>query len=379
MPGNRKGRSEYRLKMAGLLKILDRWVGSGIALVLPPPPTPPVSTSISSILFIRPGGIGDAALLAPSIRQVMAYFPGVVIDILAERRNADAFELCPGIRSIIRYDVPAEFQTVLRSRYDVVIDTEQWHHLSAMVARIVRAKTKIGFATNNRRRLFTHPISYHQDTYETDCFQQLLTPLGCGVVGEEDLPFLIVPERNDNAVDRLLIALGGKPFVALFSGASIAERRWDAVKFAELANRLLTRMAVVVVGGAVDLEAARLIEHSGGVNLVGKTTLSETAAILARSSLLVSGDSGILHIAVGLGIPTVSLFGPGREKKWAPRGAGHIVINKNLSCSPCTTFGYTPKCPINARCMAEISVDEVEAAALTLLAIKKIRTNKQKP
>ncbi|MRR37660.1 glycosyltransferase family 9 protein, partial [bacterium] len=71
-----------------------------------------------------------------------------------------------------------------------------------------------------------------------------------------------------------------------------------------------------------------------------------------------------------LGIPTVSLFGPGRAKKWAPRGDNHIVVNKHLPCSPCTTFGYTPKCHINARCMADISVDEVEQAVMTLLARK---------
>jgi ADP-heptose:LPS heptosyltransferase len=80
-----------------------------------------------------------------------------------------------------------------------------------------------------------------------------------------------------------------------------------------------------------------------------------------------SGDSGVLHIAVGLGVPTVSLFGPGRTKKWAPQGALHIVINKGLACSPCTTFGTTPPCPHDARCMRDISADEVINAVTMLL------------
>jgi ADP-heptose:LPS heptosyltransferase len=104
-----------------------------------------------------------------------------------------------------------------------------------------------------------------------------------------------------------------------------------------------------------------------GLNLAGATTLAETAAVIKKSALLLSGDSGVLHIAVGLGVPTVSLFGPGRVKKWAPQGEHHIVINKELPCSPCTTFGHTPPCPIHAQCMRDISVDEVVTAVTMLL------------
>jgi len=104
-----------------------------------------------------------------------------------------------------------------------------------------------------------------------------------------------------------------------------------------------------------------------GLNLAGMTSLSESAAIIQKSSLLLSGDSGVLHIAVGLGVPTVSLFGPGRVKKWAPRGDRHIVINKELPCSPCTSFGTTPPCPNKTRCMSDITVDEVVNAVTMLL------------
>jgi ADP-heptose:LPS heptosyltransferase len=104
-----------------------------------------------------------------------------------------------------------------------------------------------------------------------------------------------------------------------------------------------------------------------GLNLAGLTSLAETAAVIHKSSLLLSSDSGVLHIAVGLGKATVSLFGPGRAKKWAPQGEQHIVINKGLACSPCTTFGTTPPCSIDARCMREITVDEVVNAVTMLL------------
>ena len=125
---------------------------------------------------------------------------------------------------------------------------------------------------------------------------------------------------------------------------------------------------LVVVGGMEDVPAgADILPGKYGLNLAGKTSIIETAAVINKASLVVSGDSGILHIAVGLGKPTVSLFGPGIARKWAPRGESHIVINKHLPCSPCTEFGYTPKCPVNAKCMADISVDEVVEAVKRLM------------
>lgn len=166
-----------------LLKQADRLIGRLAASLLSRPVPRQTSDPPQSILVIRPGGIGDAVLLAPALHALQKSYPGVTIDILAERRNAGAFALCPCLRSVNRYDVPAEFFSVLRSSYDIVIDTEQWHRLSAVVARIVRAGIKIGFATNERRRLFTHPIPYEQDDYEVDSFMGLLTPLGISGAG----------------------------------------------------------------------------------------------------------------------------------------------------------------------------------------------------
>ena len=81
-----------------------------------------------------------------------------------------------------------------------------------------------------------------------------------------------------------------------------------------------------------------------GLILAGMTSLAETAAVIQKCALLVSGDSGVLHIAAGLGVPTVSIFGPGRVEKWAPQGEHHVVVTKRLTCSPCTMFGTTPPC-----------------------------------
>lgn len=322
-----------------------------------------------SLLLIRPGGIGDAVLLVPAIREFKTKFPDSEVTVLAERRNGSVFSLCSYVSKVLFYDRPAQLLAAMSRRYDLVIDTEQWHRLSAVVARTVRSDLKIGFATNERQRLFNATIAYGHEDYEVDSFLRLLEPveLKCPKVC---FPFLTVPESAKRLAERKLEFLAGQRFVAFFPGASIPERRWGPEKFHQLAIWLNgLGLQVVVVGGGQDrVSGESILCGDQGINLAGKTSLAETAAVLQRSRLLVSGDSGVLHLAVGLDVPTVSLFGPGIAAKWAPRGKKHIVLNKNLPCSPCTRFGYTPPCPDGGRCIQEISVDEVAEAVAVLLS-----------
>jgi heptosyltransferase II len=350
-----------------VLKLIDRMVG-GIATAVLPAPARGTPAEPRRVLVIRPGGIGDAVLLIPALLALKNIFPSADISLLAERRNAAAFSLCPAVDRVLLYHRMSDLASAMRGGYDLVIDTEQWHRLSAVVARLVGAPVSIGFASNSRRRLFSHPVSYRQEAYEVDSFFELLAPLGAGSGALRSGPFLTLPAAAVQRASELLAPLGGKRFVALFPGASIAERHWGAERFRGVAERLrASGITVVVVGGKDDTVEGEAIVHAGGLNLAGKTTLAETAAIIARSALLLSSDSGILHIAVGLGVPTVSLFGPGIEAKWGPKGEGHIVLNKHLPCSPCTLFGTTPRCPCKARCLSEITVQEVAAAVEKLL------------
>jgi len=357
-----------------LIKAVDGCIGRLLTRLLPMPLWRALNTHPLSVLLIRPGGIGDAVLLAPLINSIKNLYPAVHITVLAEQRNVGVYKLIPSVDQVYCYDRPAEFWHAVRSRYDLVIDTEQWHRLSAVVTRLIPASVKIGFGTNERRRMFTHSVSYSEDDYEAVSFMRLLEPLtGPGKLPDTPAPFLNVPLNAATAAEKLLKPLGESRFVVVFSGASIPERRWGAERFRQIAKVLAEHgYGVVVVGALADLADGDRITAEGGLNLAGQTSLAETAGVIARSELLVSGDSGLLHIAVGLGVPTVSLFGPGRALKWAPRGENHFVLNRQLDCSPCTTFGTTPHCPYKARCMQEITVNEVAQAAIRLLNEKQI-------
>lgn len=324
----------------------------------------------NSCLFIRPGGIGDAVYLLSTILLLKQQYPDVTIDVLAEQRNAAIFSFSPYVRTIFHYDKPRELLACLKTRYDMVIDSEQWHRLSAVVAAFIKADLRIGFGTNERARVFNHSVFYSHDDHELISFRRLLEPL----IGTEtqplfDKPFLHIPTNLLTKI-RKEHEIPEQPFITIAPGASITERRWGGERYAEVARELSRKGYLIVVTGMASEtdDAAQIVQGvPETIDLTGKTSLKEAAALLSAAKLFMGADSGLLHIAVALGVPTVSLFGPGRARKWAPQGKQHRVINKQLPCSPCTTFGNTPPCPHNVACMKQISPDEVVAAAIELL------------
>lgn len=356
--------SEFKIKC---LKRIDSLIGPPITYLLSAPVSHP-DIHIRSILIIRPGGIGDALLLAPAIKSLKTKYTDASITILAERRNSGAFALIPSVDKLLIYDRYSDFIHLITSRYDLIIDTEQWHRMSAVLTRLVAASIKIGFGTNERRKLFTHSVSYSQDDYEAQSFLNLLKQLGINEEFDISSLFLSLPDSAVNEIKSLPGSLKS-PYITVFPGASVNERRWGIDKFRPLVHRLVSQgISCVIIGGKEDQDAGKaIVSGTSSLNMAGKTSIAGTAAIIAGSKLLLSGDSGVLHIGVGLGIPTVSLFGAGIAKKWAPKGVKHVVLSRNLACSPCTLFGSTPVCPFHVRCLAEIDVESAYTAIVSLL------------
>ncbi|HWR58786.1 MAG TPA: glycosyltransferase family 9 protein, partial [Thermodesulfovibrionales bacterium] len=325
------------------LKLLDKVVGIPLVffLLLTRRNRSRSPHGIKDILLIRPGGIGDAVLLLPALHSLKEQFPNARIDVLCEKRNADIFKLSSDINTIYLYDRGLDLLKVLRKPYDVVIDTEQWHRLSAVVARLTGAPVRIGFDTNERRKLFTHCIPYGHDDYEVYSFFHLLAPL-TGKINhfKIDEPFIDI---SSDACCSLPSETEIKDnLIALLPGASVKAKKWGIEKFGEVARTFSSKgYRIVLLGSHADQrDAEEIEEYANCLNLTGKTSLRYAATILRMSRLLITADSGLMHLAYGVGTPTISIFGCSVEKKWAPPGRKHTVINKRLSCSPCTKFGY---------------------------------------
>ena len=346
-----------------IIKLIDRLATQALINFLSKSVQRHTTVPVHSILVIRPGGIGDAVLLLPMLHELALLHPDVQIDVLAENRNAEVFGWSPAVSTIFKYDRPKDFLKLFQQDYDLIIDTEQWYRLSAVVTRLLSAPRSIGFATNTRSRLFTDSRPYHQERYEAEMFLELLEPLRNGI-SETTWPqneVLVLPRSGFKPK---------KPYVVIFPGASVSTKQWPAERYAEVARYCEdSGFEIVVVGGKTDIHSgevvSRTLKHCH--NLVGKTGLTESATIVADATLMISGDSGLLHIAQLLKTPTVAIFGPSNTKKWSQAGEKHIVVTAGTDCTPCSKFGTTPPCPYNVRCMQEITTAEVIKAAMALL------------
>ncbi len=331
------------------------------------------------ILVIRPGGIGDAALLFPALKELRDSFKDSEINVLAEKRNAGILMGCSYFNNLFLYDSrpPLELFNIIRSDYDIAIDTEQWHRLTAALSYFTGAPIRTGFATNEREKLFTHPVQYFHDDYEVKSFLNLVSAVtGKQYDFNDNEPFIPLDANVVSKVMHEIVEFRKKwmTVVGVFAGATIPERRWGIRRFAELTKSLVREgIGTVIVGGRVDIKDSRNFAEIAGteniLNLIGRTSLDETAAVISLLDLFVTGDTGLMHLSYGVGTPTVSLFGAGIQEKWAPVGKRHLVINKNLSCSPCTKFGHTPRCPYQVKCLGDITVNEVKEAVLELLLL----------
>lgn len=323
-----------------------------------------------SILFIRPGGMGDAILLLPAIEAVRNEYPNAKITILAEKRNREAFSLSSKIDEVLCYDRPSDLISVLKGRYDLVIDTEQWYRLSSVIAFLTRAPLRIGFATNERKKLFTTAVTYDENDYELLSFLKLISSLCHGDPLIPSDPFLHLSDDALQKVRSLLKSFEHKKIVVIFPGGSIPEKKWGDENFSSLSKALSEKgYGIVIIGGKAEMNSGNKIatRQTDALNFCGLLSLTETAAVIQQAALLITGDSGIMHVAYGAGAKTLSLFGPGNEKKWAPPGKDHVVICKDLNCRPCTRFGHTPRCKTDVECMKQISIEEVLDKAIEML------------
>lgn len=369
---------------ARLLKTLDATAGYAICKILGRmrhhagrpelAPTPDFS-AIQRLLVIRPGGMGDMLMLLPALQALQRANPEVIIDIVCEKRNAEVLALAGYSRSTLLYDAnPLGCLRRLRQhRYDVVIDTEQFHNFSAVMAWYCGAPVRVGFKINPARLpLYTHLVSYDIDGYEMQQFGRLLEPFDISLAAESLHGIL------QEATNELPIHMPGNikplsergPLIVIAPGSSNPYKHWGATKCAELITRLdADNRSFVLVGGQGDIDAEVLAQTAAArtIDTCGTLDLSQTAAILNAATLYIGCDSGLTHLATALGRPTLALFGPSDSQKWSQQHRTHGVIRKQLPCSPCSIFGYHKLCR-NIPCMGGITVDEVVSAAEALLA-----------
>ena len=318
---------------------------------------------MSRILVVAPNWIGDALMAQPLLARLREKRPGIKLDVLAPDWVAPVARRMPEVDEVIpvpfrhgalqlgsRWQLARTLKT--RSYDEAIVLPNSWK--AALVPFLAHIPRRSGYVGEARygllNRLYRGPDKAMRRHYAR---------LAEAPDTEPRQPLPDVRLRVDAAhaaATRKRFGIEGR-YAVLCPGAEYGPaKRWPY--FAELASRL--GMPIVLLGSPKDATAASEI---GGTNLVGKTTLDEAMDIIAGAEVVVSNDSGLMHVAAALGRPLVALFGSSSPEKTPPQSGRSRVLWLKVECSPC----YERECPLgHFRCMREMSVDMVlnEAKAL---------------
>ena len=374
------------------------------------------STEFSRILLIKPSALGDVVHTIPVLVKLRARYPGARIDWLITPENAEIVRCHPALSNVVlfarrdfskpgrRWRALLAFfgllKQIRRTKYDLVIDMHGQVR-SAFFALVSGARVRIGFDRPIKRELtvsaehdlknvpnhgwrgaregswiaYTHRISIPTlDVHAIDRYLWVGSLLG---FDDEppDLAIHLSPETI-HTVERLLEEHGvpaGKPLVVLVPGTIWETKHWTIEGFAGVAREFLRQgFAVALAGTKRDETRCRQIAAAaaGTINLCGKTTPADLAALIRRAEVAVTNDSGSMHVAASLGKPMVSVFGPTNPVHIGPYQRPESVVRVDLPCSPCN-YRRLSQCPFDHACMKQVTPAMVVERVRKIVAMAK--------
>jgi heptosyltransferase I len=349
-----------------------------------------------SVLVVKLSAIGDVIQTLPMVEALKNQYPRAGIDWLVEEESSDLLIGHPALNRVIvsrrkswlkRLFRKGEFRKTLREiglflgelrsrHYDLVIDN---HGIlkSGLLVMLSRGKRKIGFQRSagiaeEGNYLFTNerykPLSIERHARER--YLDLVSQMGVPV-NEAAPDYPLSRDFSQKAEDFLREKkFLSRPLVVIHPMAKWETKQWPRENFSRLISALAKRKApVVITGSPQDVDPvgeilSRVEDSAAVLDLTGKTSLKELAAIFSLADLVLTPDTGPMHLAAAVKAPLIALFGPTAPWRTGPCGDHSLVIRKDLACSPC----FKKKCPTR-ECMNSITVEEVLKAALEKLGV----------
>ncbi len=334
---------------------------------------------LNKILIRGVNWIGDAVMTLPAVASVRAAYPGAHLSILAKPPVADIYKMFSAADEILPY--PRKFDNApgvlrlaysLRSKkFDAAILLQNAIE-GAIIALAAGIGVRAGYNSDGRGFLLTHPVRRSADilrVHQIDYYLEMVKALGCADVGREPhLETFISPARAASIV-RQHLPNGRETLIGIAPGATYGPaKRWLPERFAQAGDHLAKELnaEVLLFGGGDDRETAEQVRgqaQTDMINLAGRASLVDSVHLISQCRLFLSNDSGLMHVAGGLNIPTVAIFGSTNPVTTSPAGERTMLVRKETSCSPC----LKKTCPTDFRCMTAVTVEDVVGAALTLL------------
>lgn len=320
-----------------------------------------------------PNWIGDLVMATPVLSDLRRRFPKASITAMCKSPLCELLKEDESIDELFCFTKPENdflrreerrsiIGKIAQGKYDLgVLLTNSFS--SAWWFWQGKVKRRIGFKAHWRSWLLSDGVDFPETReHQVVTYKRLLAPLGIGV--SETKPRLYVTEKEVLEAKELLYQRGykeGKKLVGMNPGAAYGSAKcWMPERFREVALKLLEDDDVSIIffgdpatGGLIKEICSGLPERV--MDLAGVTSLRELACLIKVCDVIVTNDSGPMHIAAAFDVPIVAFFGSTDEKKTGPYGQPEAVIHKHVSCSPC----FKRVCPIDFRCMREISVKEV--------------------
>jgi heptosyltransferase II len=332
-------------------------------------------SKIRRILIRATNWVGDAVMSMPAFEAVRDNFPRSHIAVLARPWVIPLYESNPAVNEVIPYKRgygylkdSSEFLRVVRLirtlRFDMAVLFQNAFE-AALIARLGGIKIRVGFNTDGRGFLLSHSVVRGREVlklHQVEYYLTLLRAIGWAAPTRE--PAL---RADPEAVARVRALLSSKGIedqdllVGLSPGAAYGPaKRWPVERFAAIGDRAIKEWGARVVAIGTEKEkdlGETLISTSapGALNCCGMTGLGEALALIKRCQLFVSNDSGLMHVAAALNVPTVAIFGSTDPMATGPRGKNAKIVKQDTECSPC----LKPECPVGYRCLLSVQPDDV--------------------
>ncbi len=329
---------------------------------------------VNRLLIRGVNWVGDTILTYPSVQQLRILFPRSHIAILVVDHLVDLWRTSPYIDEVISFRKEKKtnplwgdlklIQALKKKGFDLAIIFPRSLH-SALQIFLAGVPIRVGYQSGGRSLLLTHGIPRTEEVlniHRIYYYQKLIELFG--KIETALTPKLFLRTEDRLWADQTLKNFGvmnGELLIGMNPGATYGMAKcWPPERFGELGRKLSENFRVKILLFGKKEEQSMVGEIGKflgrkGIDLAGKTSLLQLAALLERCHLLITNDTGTMHMAAAVGTPVVAIFGSTNPVTTGPWGVGHTIVRKEIPCSPC----FKRMCPTDHRCMKLITVNDI--------------------